>query len=252
VPFIRAFAFGTLGHIVHRLIETQRAQRKELLRANVKLSQHANTLEQLATSRERNRLARELHDTLAHTLSGLTVNLEAIKIMLGPEQDEICARVNRALENTRTGLIETRRALKDLRIKQLEELGLGNAIRSLANDAALRAGFHLKLNIDENLSKIPADAEQSVYRIAQETLENIVKHAEAEHVSLCLQKNDDHLEFEIRDDGRGFDTTSVDYENKMGLKGLRERASAVNADLEISSQPGEGTSVHLVLENLYD
>ncbi len=252
VPFIRAFAFGTLGHIVHRLIETQRVQRKELLRANIKLSQHANTLEQLATSRERNRLARELHDTLAHTLSGLTVNLEAIKILLGPEQEEICARVNRALDNTRTGLIETRRALKDLRIKQLEELGLGNAIRSLANDAALRAGFHLKLNIDENLSKIPADAEQSVYRIAQETLENIVKHAEAEHVSLCLQKNDDHLELDISDDGRGFDASSVDYENKMGLKGLRERASAVNADLEISSHPGKGTSVHLVLENLYD
>jgi two-component system sensor histidine kinase UhpB len=185
-------------------------------------------------------------------LSGLTVNLEAIKIMLGPEQEEICARVNRALENTRTGLIETRRALKDLRIKQLEELGLGNAIRSLANDAALRAGFRLKVNIDGDLAKIPADAEQGIYRIAQETLENTVKHAEAENVTLCLHKNQEHLELEISDDGRGFDTTSVDFENKMGLKGLRERASAINGDLEISSQPGEGTRVHLVLENLYD
>ncbi len=252
VPFIRAFAFGTLGHIIHRLIETQRAQRKELVRANMRLSQHASTLEQLATSRERNRLARELHDTLAHTLSGLTVNLEAIKILLDKDQEEICARVNRALENTRTGLIETRRALKDLRIKQLEELGVGNAIRNLANDAALRAGFHVQLDIDETLTKLPSDIEQCCYRTAQEVLENIVKHAQANHVSVCLQRNGDNLELKISDDGKGFSLSSVDYENKMGLKGLHERASEVNADLDISSELGEGTTIHLSLEHPYD
>ena len=79
LPLIRAFAFGTVGHVVTRLIATQREQQRKLVEANIKLNEHANTLEQLTLSRERNRLARDLHDTLAHTLSGLTVNLEAIK-----------------------------------------------------------------------------------------------------------------------------------------------------------------------------
>jgi len=109
VPLIRAFAFGTIGHIVTRLITTQRKQQRKLLEANLKLSDHADALEQLATSRERNRLARELHDTLAHTLSGLTVNLEAIKIMLGPDHPQIKVRIDHALDNTRTGLTDTRR-----------------------------------------------------------------------------------------------------------------------------------------------
>ena len=74
VPFIRAFAFGTVGYIVNILIETQRMQNQKLIQTNLRLNQYVNTLEQLATNRERNRLAAELHDTLAHTLSGLSIN----------------------------------------------------------------------------------------------------------------------------------------------------------------------------------
>ncbi|MEA3349283.1 MAG: sensor histidine kinase [Chloroflexota bacterium] len=251
VPFIRAFSFGTLGHIVTRLIDTQRAQRKELIRANIQLSQHANTLEQLTTSRERNRLARELHDTLAHTLSGLTVNLEAIKIILGDKQQETRALVERALRNTRTGLLETRRALKDLRVKQLDELGLGIAIRNLANDAAARSGFHLQYAIDENLPEIPPDAEQCFYRIAQETLENIVKHARARHVSINLSKNKNGLMMIISDDGKGFDLSKVDFEDNLGIKGMNERALEVGAIFDISPQSEDGTIVQLTLENPY-
>jgi len=84
LPLLRAFAAGVIGQIVSRMVAVQRAQRRELVLANVRLSQHAATLEQLTLSRERNRLARELHDTLAHTLSGQAVNLEAIKLSLQP------------------------------------------------------------------------------------------------------------------------------------------------------------------------
>ncbi len=96
LPLIRAFAFGMVGQIVTRLIATQRENQRKLLEANIKLSEHAITQEQLTVSRERNRLARDLHDTLAHTLSGLTVNLEAIKILLGEDHQEITTRLDHA------------------------------------------------------------------------------------------------------------------------------------------------------------
>ncbi len=248
VPLIRAFAFGTVGHIVTRLIDTQRGQRKQLLRANMRLSQHANTLEQLATSRERNRLARELHDTLAHTLSGLAVNLEAIKIVLGDETPEARKMLNHALENTRTGLNDTRRALKDLRAQPIEELGLGIAIRNLAHDAAARAGLTLHANLNSQLPDLTPDAEQALYRIAQESLENIVKHAAAENISISMIFSDSRLVLSIADDGAGGELASLDLGDKHGLQGMRERAAVLGAALDVSSTTGEGTRVQVTLE----
>ena len=245
VPLIRAFAFGTVGHIVTLLVDGQRAQRRELMRANIRLSQHAQTLEQLAISRERNRLARELHDTLAHTLSGQAVNLEAIKLMLPLEQTEAHAMLEHSLSNTRSGLAETRRALKDLRSKQLEDLGLVIAVRNLATDAASRAAFSLSLHLSDHLPELTPDVEQCVYRIAQETLENIVRHADAQKVTLQLKTEDCALILTISDDGRGFDPQNVDFADKLGIQGMQERASLTNGNLEVRSNSTKGTRVRL-------
>ncbi len=247
-PLIRAFAFGTVGHIVTRLTDTQRDQRKKLIQANFQLGQHARTLEQLAVSRERNRLARELHDTLAHTLSGLAVNLEAIKIVLGGDNAEALQMLNHALVNTRTGLSDTRRALKDLRAKSLEDLGLRIAIRNLAHNAAARAGLETNLDIARQIPDLPPEIEQSLFRIAQEALENIVNHAEAINMTVTLSYSNSRLELSIMDDGIGIDFTNVDLGEKHGLRGMHERAAGVTAALEIISAPGEGTHVRVSLE----
>mgnify|MGYP006292941147 CR=1 FL=1 len=251
-PILRGFAFGLVGDVVSQLVSTQREQRRKILRANVRLSQHANTLEQLATSRERNRLARELHDTLAHTLSGLTLSLEAIKIKLGQEREDIQKLLEHALENTRTGLSETRRALKDLRVKQLEDLGLKIAIRNLATEAASRANFQLDLQFSDSLPELSPDVEQSIYRIAQESLENIIKHAQAQHVSLALTYNTEILTLMIRDDGIGLETTKADSQNSLGLKGMRERAEMINAHLELFGHKNQGTTIKLTMEIPYE
>jgi signal transduction histidine kinase len=248
VPLIRAFAFGTIGHIVSHLISTQRAQRKRIVRANVQLSQHAQTLEQLATSRERNRLARELHDTLAHTLSGQAVNLEAIKLMISPEQAEVRSMLDRSLRSTRAGLTETRRAMKDLRSKQLEELGLSFAIHNLAKRAASRAGFDLSLQISRQLPELSTEVEQCVYRVSQEALENIVRHANARHVSVHLLMEDHALQLKIADDGCGFNLVDVGIVDKLGIQGMRERAAMVQGLLDVLSSPGQGTTVQLLIE----
>ncbi len=248
VPIIQAFAFGTVGHIVSHLVTSQRFQRQALLDANLKLSQHARTVEQLATSRERNRLARELHDTLAHTLSAQTVNLEAIKLMIPAEQDEIQAMLQHSLDNTRKGLAETRRALKDLRSKQLEDLGLSLALRHLAQDVSQRGTLRLEVDLPDRLPDLPSQTEQSIYRIAQEALENVVRHANAHSVSLRLAQEGTQLCLSIADDGEGFDVEDPNVGERLGMRGMAERAALAAGSIQVQSRPGGGTVVQFSIE----
>ena len=248
LPLVRAFAFGIVGQVVCHLMAVQRAQRRELVRANIQISQHAATLEQLATSRERNRLARELHDTMAHTLSGQTVNLEAIKLMLPPGQAEIQAMLDHSLEISRDGLAEVRRALKDLRSKTLEDLGLAIAIRNLATKSAARADFALDLDIQADLPRLESDLEQTVFRIVQKSFSNIVHHAGAQKVNLRLGMQSGLLTLAIQDDGCGLDPQNIDYSNQHGLLGMQERAAMAGGKLTVHSQPGNGTRIDFSLE----
>ena len=250
IPIVQAFAFGIVGHIVTRLMEIQRRQRQQLIQANIQLAQHANTLERLAISRERNRIARELHDTLAHTLSGLAVNLEAIKITLDEQEfKEARTLVDHALGNTRNGLTDTRRALKALRPQHLEDLGLELAVANLAESAATRAGFDLTLQIDSPLPDLTHEVEQCFYRIAQEALENIIRHAEARHVILHLEQNANSINLIIQDDGVGFVTKEMDLEKELGIQGMRERAIGIGARFELKSDIEAGTHIHLSWEH---
>ena len=155
VPIQRAIAFGTVGVIVGLIMNTQRMQRRKLIQANIMLSQHANTLEELATSRERNRLARELHDTLAHTLSSQILTLEALRLSPPSDSSEMENALTRLIENSREGLLETRRALKDLRSKQLDDLGLKTSLDLLLADAASRTDCVTTIDFSDNLPPIP-------------------------------------------------------------------------------------------------
>jgi signal transduction histidine kinase len=248
VPAVRAFAFGTVGHIVSRLTATQREQREALMTANVQLAQHAQTLAQLAASRERNRLARELHDTLAHTLSGLAVNLEALKTVMPSDAGEANRMLDDSLAITRTGLGETRRALRALRAQPLEDLGLSLALRNLATSLAARAELALDLELTHDLSGLPPETEQNLYRIVQEGLENIARHADARYVALRLLRGDEGLVLTLEDDGRGFAPADASAELSYGLRGMRERAEEIGAQLTVASTPGTGTLVTVILK----
>jgi signal transduction histidine kinase len=244
-PLIRAFAFGTVGLIVNRLVAIQHSQRKEIILANLRLSEYNQTLEHLATSRERNRLARELHDTLAHTLSGQAVNLEAIKLMVPADQTEILDMLDQSLAITREGLAETRRALKALRSQQLDDLGLQMAIKNLSMEAASRGDFKLVWKGSDNLPEITPDMEQCIYRIAQEALENIVRHSEADKVEITLDVFDKFVLLSINDNGRGFDLEHIKQTDSLGIRGMNERANLLGSDLKIISEPGRGTTIRL-------
>ena len=253
LPLIRAFTFGMVGYVVERLMDTQRTQKRKLVMANIRLGQQANTLEHLATSRERNRLARELHDTLAHTLSGVAVNLEAIKAMLPSPPGDISSMLDHSLAATRLGLDETRRVLQDLRARPLEDLGLALALRNLVQALADREGLESETEISESLPALPPDVEQSFYRIAQEALENIRKHAQASHISLSLRAIKDRIELSICDDGSGFEARTIQaHPGRFGITGMQERAAMAGGSLSVESRPGGGTTVRFAWERLDD
>lgn len=246
--FIRIVTLTLVGLMITELMHTQREQRKDLMRANLKLSQQALVQEQLATSRERNRLARELHDTLAHTLSGLTVQLEAMHTVHPSTGDKLGQLLITALETSRNGLEETRRALKALRAEPLEDLGLSLSLHNLVKLYHSRTNIAIELEIPEHINQFSHDEEQAIYRITQEALENILRHSQASHVWLSLQQQEDDWVYRIRDDGKGFDVEDEkNFHDRLGLQGIRERADMIFAELSIKSTPNKGTTIQLVM-----
>jgi len=243
VPILRSIAIGTVGTIVSLLMTTQRTQRKRLVDANILLSQHSQTLEQLAISRERNRLARELHDTLAHTLSSQILTLEGLRISSNPEDYELNQALDQMIMNTRKGLDDTRRALKDLRAKQLEDLGLSSALKSLVANAALRMNCSADCIVADNLPLLSTKAEQSIYRIAQEAVENIIRHSNATWFRLSLIKENNRFFLEISDNGQGFNQESMDFKDRLGIKGMKERTLEAGGSFKIESTAESGTTI---------
>jgi signal transduction histidine kinase len=245
---VRMIFFLVAGRMIAVIMRRQREQRQSLLEANRQLRHYAATLEQLAITQERNRMSRELHDTLAHTLSGLAVQLEAARSLWQSAPERSYAMLEDSLQATRSGLTESRKAIQSLRASPLEDLGLILALRNLAESAATRVGTTLSLELPANLEKLAPDVEQCIFRVAQESLENIVRHAEAQHITVQLAREDSRLVLSIGDDGRGFDPAQVDVHRKFGLKGLQERVAMFTGELQIHSQTGQGTTIRLIME----
>jgi signal transduction histidine kinase len=249
-----------VGYIIVQLVSIQREQRTALARAyeqqaaaNARLQRYAATLEELTISRERNRLARELHDTLAHSLSAITIQLEAIRSLWQLDPGAAREILDKADETARRGLTEARRALRALRASPLQDVGLAPALRELAKSAAERTGATLEMHIPEQLGgDLPLAVEQGVYRIAQETLENVVRHAEPHLIVVRLGRNAGRLTFTVEDDGRGIDlvtgqASEDDKQDQLGIRGIKERANMIGGHLQITSRAGEGTKVDLVV-----
>jgi len=248
VTTIRTISLVVIGIFINILINRLRAQQTALQKANTELTHYASTLETLAVSRERNRLARELHDTLAHTLSGLSVQLETAKAYWEVQPETTYQLLVNSLATTRSGLDETRRALKALRSSSLEDMGLLLALRRLAQQAAERGQLKLDLVLPDQIPTLAPDVEQCIYRIAQESLENVVKHAQAQNLSLHLRVEMDGVRLTIRDDGRGTDLRQVEQNGHFGLAGMRERAHLAGASLVIESTPRQGMQIDLLVK----
>lgn len=245
----RTIAFFTVGYIVTQLAQTLREQRDALRHAYGKLVSQAAAAEAVATMQERNRLARELHDTLAHALSATSIQLEASQALWDTDLGQSRALVVKSLENTRRGLQETRHALEALRAAPLEDLGLISALRQLAEDNAQRSGWRLELELPQTMN-LPLEIEQTLYRCAEEAFTNIARHAAAHVVSVKLYAAGTQLILLISDDGNGFNPTQVNSNQHFGLLGMRERVEMFHGALKVISKKGQGTSIQVIFEGL--
>ncbi|CAG0937524.1 two-component system, NarL family, sensor kinase [Thermoflexales bacterium] len=236
------------GYIVGTLAEQERKHTHALSSANVKLREQALAMEQLATARERNRLARDLHDTLAHSLAGLVVQLQAIDTLFQAEPEAARSELAKARQLAQAGLQETRHAIQDLRMNPIEDLGLARALERTALDFGDRAGVQIELHVSDPQAAISDEAAAQVYFIAKEALNNIERHAGAHCVEVTLARRNGQVWLTVRDDGRGFDESEVDAE-RFGLQGMYERAEMIGAQLSVESRVGQGTTVQLTMSN---
>jgi two-component system, NarL family, sensor kinase len=199
---------------------------------------------ELGAVEERNRLAREIHDTLAQGLAAITLQLEAADALLevGPASERARQAVLQALALTRANLEETRRSVLDLRAAPLEGRSLAEALQKLTQEMKTKQDLNINFTVAGANQPLPLRIEVGLYRIAQEALTNVVQHAHAGHVNLQLTISTAQVTLLVEDDGIGFDPAML-TPNRYGLIGLNERAKLLGGRLELHSSPGAGTRV---------
>lgn len=190
---------------------------------------------------ERQRIARELHDEVGQTLTAVLLQLErtAREVPAGDLGELVAA----AREEVRTSLDDVRRIARELRPEALDDLGLASALTALSTALAERANVDVERDIQRDLPNFSSEVELVLYRVAQESLTNVARHAHASHVRLSLAREEDAVVLTVRDDGRGIQPPAPGSVN--GIRGMRERAVLIGAQLSIDSGPGAGTEVRL-------
>ena len=203
--------------------------------------------ERSAALAERTRLARELHDSVTQSLYSVTLYAEAAAILLESGNQVDAAKHLRELRDTaQEALREMRLLIFELRPLALEKSGLAAALQARLDAVETRGGIKAELHV-EGEEKLSLNLQQELYHIAQEALNNIIKHAHAHRVQVNLKFSKDCIRLEICDDGVGFDPGKL-HRGGLGLSGMKERAQKIGAQLGIESQVGKGTTIHVVMQ----
>ena len=192
---------------------------------------------------ERNRISRDIHDTLSQNLAGIALQLDAVHMQLPDVESDLRERLDEACNLTRYSLAEARRAIADLRSDDLECPELSAALPEIAQRIAV--ALQTSVQVIGNPRKLNPAMERNLLRIFQEALTNAVKHAHARTVDVELRYERDSLALRVRDDGDGFDPENLSpaASGHYGLIGMRERAERIGGHLTLSSRPGEGTEL---------
>jgi two-component system, NarL family, sensor histidine kinase UhpB len=193
----------------------------------------------LVQERERQRIARELHDEVGQTLTGVMLQVEGLA---GKIPEELREQLDELRETAREGTEEVRRIARRLRPEALEDFGLQSALAALASAIGEQARLRIERRLDDG-PPLSEEHELVIYRIAQEALTNVARHAGATEVQFRLQRTADHVILTVRDDGRGLPTGALRASH--GIRGMRERAMLVGAQLTITGPPTGGTEVRL-------
>jgi two-component system sensor histidine kinase UhpB len=228
VPIVGGPDVATLARTFNEMLDRLEAERRESARQALRVQEG-----------ERKRVARELHDEVGQTLTAMMLQIESLAAKI-PEslRDEL----DELRETTRLGATDVRRIAVRLRPVALEELGLHSALSALAT----AFGEHAGLRIDRRLERVTSLSEEQelvIYRVAQEALTNVARHARATSVELMLTPEEHRVTLRLRDDGRGLRHGAL--ASATGIRGMRERAMLIGADLSIAAADGGGTEVTL-------
>jgi signal transduction histidine kinase len=228
--------------VVTELLRREQHARVELADANARLRGYAAQAEELATTRERNRVARDIHDGLGHHLTVVQMQIQAARAVLGSDPARADAVLAKAQQQSTEALAEVRRSVAALREPRTAP-PLAEALAALAEDTSA-AGVPTELQVTGTVRPLGPDAEESLFRAAQEGLTNVRKHAGAGRARLVLDYRDDGtVRLDVCDDGRGVTLGGDGF----GLVGLRERAERLGGRVDVESAPGRGTTLRVAV-----
>jgi signal transduction histidine kinase len=232
MPFLAAIVFVA---VFTQLMVNEQYARAQLAAANRKLREYAAQIEELAVVQERNRLAREIHDGLGHYLTAINIQIKAAQALAGQDPENMHTALRDAQLLTEEALADVRRSISSLRAdpstsRPLPEL-LGGLLREVQT-SGVAADFQVK----GNARPLSPEIEFTLYRLAQEGLTNVRKHAQATQASLLLEYLPERVRMTVQDNGQGATDTSGGY----GLLGVRERVELLQGCLEIDTAPGSG------------
>jgi signal transduction histidine kinase len=237
--FLGAFA-AALARADAARLESQ-ALLVELQEAHDQLQEYAMRVEELAVVEERNRLAREMHDTLGHLLTVSAVQLEGAQRLCSQDQERAALMIGTVREQIREALKELRSTVATLRTPVEAGLHLRSSLKRLATHFEEATGLTIHRVLPDEMPSLPASHRMALYRAAQEALTNAQKHAGAQQIWLVLTAGQDSITLLVSDDGHGFSTR--DQQGGFGLRGLRERASQLGGELHVEPRPGGGTQL---------
>ncbi|MBC5781778.1 CHASE3 domain-containing protein [Ramlibacter sp. USB13] len=223
-------------------------QERDLLETQVRertasLAQLATHLQQVRED-ERGHLARELHDELGALLTAAKLDVARLKSRMGEQPPEVLERLRHLTETLNSGIALKRRIIEDLRPSSLANLGLTPSLEILAREFSERSGVEVACSLEA--VELDEDRQLTVYRTVQESLTNVGKYAEAQQVDISVRNYSNHVEVEVRDDGRGFELQAV-RPTTHGLAGMRHRVEAAGGRLTVHSRPGHGTRILAML-----
>ena len=204
----------------------------QLRRANIKLKEYSETIRHMTETEERNRLAREIHDTLGHTLTGIVVSADAGKILMDAAPEEARKRFDVIADTARQGLEDVRRSIRALRPDALDRNGLWKALEIMVSDFHNSTGAVIVYEQNAGDPALASDEEDAVYRIVQEGLTNAIRHGQATRISLSIGKQEEYLRIRITDNGTGV----REQKEGFGLNHMRERLEMLKGELKFGNR----------------
>jgi PAS domain S-box-containing protein len=237
--------------VLARVNEELRTEIADRVRAEDQLRASLDRLRALAAhlqsvrEEERTSIAREIHDELGQACTAIKMDLALIGHKATKRQTRLRAKVDSAIQLVDGMIVTLRRIASELRPRTLDDLGLNPALEGQAQEFENRTRIRCRITLPKEPIVLDAERSTAIFRIFQESLTNVVRHAQATSVEARLEREENHLIFQVRDNGRGFDPEEAKARKSLGLVGMQERALLLNGELKVEGVPGSGTTMTL-------